>query len=147
MSLLRNGHRLRRNSYVQEPLYHRNLRKKLVWTIWKTGLGTNIVRWQPGAQRHIAAVMGTRGATSKRPKGSHQNGKRRKEGRLIPGGAKMQNLIEWYGNDQSNKDKGRGQKRNDKSVAEEEGGKGIAPHIEQLPRNRGNSRNPAFKLG
>ena len=28
MSLLWNGHRLRSNSYVQETLYHKNLRKK-----------------------------------------------------------------------------------------------------------------------
>ena len=146
-SLLRNGHRLRRNSYVQESLYHRNLRKKLVWTIWKAGLGNNVVHWQQETQRHIAEATGTGGATRTQLKGSHQKKKRRKEGLLIPGGDKMQSLIEWYGNDQANKDKGRGQKRNAKSVAEEEGGKGIATCIKQPLRKRGNSVNPAFKLG
>ena len=59
----------------------------------------------------------------------------------------MQSLTKWYGNDQANKDKGRGQKRNAKPVAEEEDGKGIATHIKQLPRKREKSGNPAFKLG
>jgi len=48
MSLLQNGHRLRSDSYFQNTLYHRNSRKKLVWTIWKTGLGSNVIHWQPG---------------------------------------------------------------------------------------------------
>ena len=147
MSLLGNGHRLTRNSYIQDSLSHRNSRKKLVWTIWKTGLGSNVVRWQRGTQSHTAAAIGTSGATSEQPKGNHQKNKPRKEGQLIPGGAKIQSLIEWYGNDQANKDKGRGQKRNAKAVAEEEGGRGIATRIQQPPRKRGNSGNPAFKLG
>ena len=33
MSLLRHGLRLRINSYVQGSLYHRNLHRKLAWTI------------------------------------------------------------------------------------------------------------------
>ena len=42
----------------------------------------------------------------------------------------MRSLIKWYGNEQANKDNGRGQKRNARSVAEEEGGKGVAARIE-----------------
>ena len=36
----------------------------------------------------------------------------------------MQSLIIWYGSEQTDKDKRRGQKRNARSVAEEEGGVG-----------------------
>ena len=129
----------------QDSLY-RNSHKKLVWTIWKTGLGRNVIRWQPGTQRHAAASTSTRGATSERPKQSNQKKKRRKGGQLIPGRATMQRLIRWYWNDQANKDKGKGQKRNDKSVAEEGGGKRIATRIDQPPRKRGESGNTAFKL-
>ena len=73
----------------------------------------------------------------------HTNGrllekkKRRKEGRLIPGSAKMQSLIKWYVNEHTNKDNGRGQKRNARSVAEDEGGKKAAARIKQPPRKRG----------
>ena len=56
----------------------------------------------------------------------------------------MQSLITWYGSEQANKNKGKGQNRNAKSVAKEEGGKGIATRIEQPPRKRRNSGNPAF---
>ena len=59
----------------------------------------------------------------------------------------MQSLIKWYGNEQANKDNGRGQKRNARSVAEEEGRKGAAAYIEQPPRKREKNGNPAFKLG
>ena len=59
----------------------------------------------------------------------------------------MQSLVKWYGSEQANEDKGRGQKRNAKSVAEEEGGKGITTCIKQPPRKREKSGNPAFKLG
>ena len=93
------------------------------------------------------AATGTKGATNKQPKGSHQKKKCWKEGRLIPGGAKMQSLIKWYGSKQADKDKGRGQKWNAKSVAEEEGGKGLATCIKQPPRKREKSGNPALKLG
>ena len=58
----------------------------------------------------------------------------------------MQSLIKWYGNDHANKDKGRDQKRNAKSVAKQEGGKGIATRIKQPPRKRGNSGKLVFKL-
>ena len=147
MNLIRNGHRLRKESYVQELLYDRNSRKKLVWTIWMPGLGRNFVRWQPGTQRHTAAATYTRWATKKRPKGTTQKKKRRKEGRLIPEGAKMQSLVKWYGNDQANKDTGRRQKWNAKSVAGEECGKRIATRIEQPPRKRGDRENPDSNLG
>ena len=73
--------------------------------------------------------------------------KRQKECRLIPGGAKRRSLIKWYGNEQSNKDNGRGQKQNARSVAEAEGGKGAAACIEQPPRKREKNRNPGLKLG
>ena len=59
----------------------------------------------------------------------------------------MRSLIKWYGNEQANKDNGRGQKRNARSVAKEEGGKGVATRIEQPPRKREKNGNPAFKLG
>ena len=137
MSLLRNGHRLRRNSYVQESLYCRNSRKKLAWAIWKSGLGSNVTRWQPGTHQHTTAATDTGGTTNKQPKGIQQWEKRWKEGKLIPGGSQMQSLIKWYGNDQADKDKGRGQKRNAKSEAKEEGGKGIATCRKQPPRKRG----------
>ena len=45
-----------------------------------------------------------------------------------------------------NKDNWGGQKRNAKSVAKEEGRKGIATRIEQPPRKREKSGNSAFKL-
>ena len=44
MSLLQNGLRLRRNLYVHGSLAHRDLHKKLVWTIWKSGLDSKEVR-------------------------------------------------------------------------------------------------------
>ena len=88
MGLLRNGHILRSNSYFQNTLYHRHSRKNLAWTIWKTGLGSNAVHWQLGTQGQTAATS-KRGATQERPVGGYQKKKRRKEGRLIPGGAKM----------------------------------------------------------
>ena len=147
MSLLRNGHRLRSNSYFQNTLYLRHSREKLAWTIWKTGLGSNTVHWQPGTQGQTTATTMKRGATRERPEGSYQKKKRRKEGRLILGGAKMQSLIKLYGNKQVNKANGRGQKRNVRSVSEEEDGKGVAARIEQPPRKREKNGNPAFKLG
>ena len=93
MSLLRNSHRLRSNSYFQNALYHRHSHEKLVWTIWKTGLGSNVIRWQPGTQEQTAATTSKRGATRERPEGSYQKKKRRKEVRLISEGAKIQSLI------------------------------------------------------
>ena len=65
MSLLRNGLRLRSNSYVQGLLYHRNLRRKLAWAIWKSDLGSNGVRWQPGTQRQATAATPIGGVTHK----------------------------------------------------------------------------------
>ena len=59
----------------------------------------------------------------------------------------MQSLIKWYGSDQTNKDNGRGKKQNARSVTEEEGGKGVAAHIVQPPREREKNGNLAFKLG
>ena len=59
----------------------------------------------------------------------------------------MQSLVKWYGRKQTDKDKGRSQKRNARSVAEEEGGKGVAARIEQPPRKKEKSGNLAFKLG
>ena len=58
----------------------------------------------------------------------------------------MQSLIKWYGNAQANKDQNKGQKREAKLEAEEEGGKGIATCIEQPPRKRGKRENSALKL-
>ena len=147
MSLLWNGHRLKRNSYVQESLYHSNSRKKPAWTIWKSCLGSNVVPWQPGTHHHIAAATDTGGATSERPKGTQHRKTHQKEGWLIPGGSQMQILIKCYGNDQANRDKGRGQKQNTKLEAKEEGRKGIATRIDQSPRKRGKGGNSALKLG
>ena len=59
----------------------------------------------------------------------------------------MQSLIKWYENAQANKDQGKGQNMNAKSEAKEEDGKGIATHIEQPPRKRGERGNLASKLG
>ena len=59
----------------------------------------------------------------------------------------MQSLVKWYRNVQANEDQGKGQKRDAKLEAEEEGGKGIATRIEQPPRKRGKSGNLALKLG
>ena len=39
MGLLRNGHRLSRDSYRQSTLRLRHSRRKLAWTIWKAGQG------------------------------------------------------------------------------------------------------------
>ena len=129
MGLLRNGHRLSSNSYFQNTLYHRHLREKLVWTLRKTGLSSSAIRWQSGTQGQTPETTNKRGATRERPKGSYKKKKQRKEGRLIQGGAKIQSLIKWYGSKQANKDNGRSQKRNARSVAEEEGGKGVAARI------------------
>ena len=59
----------------------------------------------------------------------------------------MQSLIKWYVHKQANKDNGRGQKRNARSVAEEEGGKRAAARIEQPPRKREKNGSPGLKLG
>ena len=55
----------------------------------------------------------------------------------------MQSLIKWYGNAHENKDQGKGHKRDTKSEAEEEDGKGIATRIEQPLRQRGKRGNLA----
>ena len=59
----------------------------------------------------------------------------------------MQHLIKWYVNTQANKDNGRGQRRNARSVAEEVSGKGGAVRIKQSPRKRGKIGSPGLKLG
>ena len=66
---------------------------------------------------------------------------------MIPVGAKMQSLIKWYVNKQTNKDNGRDQKRNAKSVTEEEGGKGAAARIKQPSIKRRKNGSPRLKLG
>ena len=146
MSLLRNSHRLRSNFYFQNTLYQRHSREKLAWKIWKTGLGSNAVHWQPVTQGLTALPTSKRGAGRERPAEGYQKKKRWKEGRLIPGRTKMQSLIKWYVNEQANKDNGRGQKQNARSVAEAEGGKGAAACIEQPPRKRRKNEIPAFEI-
>ena len=70
------------------------------------------------------------GSTTKgRPQGLPRKKNHRKEGRLVPGGTKMQSLIMWYGNAQADKDLGKGRKRGARSEAEEEGGRGLANRI------------------
>ena len=112
MGLLRNGHKLRSNSYFQITLYQRHSREKLAWTIWKTGQGSNAVHWKPGTQELTAPPTSKGWAGLGRPGNGYQRKKRRNEGGLIPGGAKMQSLIKWYVNEQTDKDNGRGQQRN-----------------------------------
>ena len=137
MGLLRNGHILRRDSYFQNMLYQRHSREKLAWTIWKTGQGSDAVQWQPGTQGPTTTPTSKRGAGRETPTRGGRKKKRRKERQFIPGSAKMQSLIKWYVKKQTNKDNGRGQKRNARSVAEEEGGKKAAARIKQPPRKRG----------
>ena len=91
--------------------------KKLAWTIWNTGLGSNALQWQPETQGLTAPPTRKRGAGQERPAEGYQKKKQRKEVWLIPGGARMQSLIEWYVNKQANKDNRRGQKRNARLVA------------------------------
>ena len=59
----------------------------------------------------------------------------------------MQCIVKWDGSKQMDKDKGRGQNRNAKSVVKEEGGKQIAASIKQPPKKREKSGNLVFKLG
>ena len=102
MGLLRNGHILRSDSYFQNTLYQRHSREKLAWTIWKTGRGSDAVQWQPGSHGQNTAPKSKRGARREIPTGGCRKKKRQKEGRLIPGSAKMQSLIKWYVNEQTN---------------------------------------------
>ena len=137
LSLLHDGLRLRRNSYVQGSLSHKNLPKKLAWTIWKSGLGSNGVRWQPRAQRADTPATVTGATTKERSQGLPRKKKCRKEGRPVPRGINMQSFIKWYRNAQVNKDLGRGQKRRIGSENKEEGGRGLTNRIEQPPRKQG----------
>ena len=137
MGLLQNGHILRSDSYFQNTLYQRHAREKLSWTIWKTGQGSDAVQWQPGTQGLTTTPTSKSGAGRETPTGGCRKKKRRKEGRLIPGSARIQSLIKWYVDEQTNKDNGRGQKRKARSVAEEKGRKKAAARIKQLPRKRG----------
>ena len=59
----------------------------------------------------------------------------------------MQSPIKWYGSKQADKDTGKGQKRNAKSVAEEEGGRGVATRIKQPHRKREKSGTRPLSLG
>ena len=78
------------------------------------------------------------GATAKeRTQGLPRKKKRWKEGRLVPGGTKMQILITWYGNAQADKDLGKVRKQGARPEAEEEGGRGLTNRIKQPPRKRG----------
>ena len=58
----------------------------------------------------------------------------------------MRSLIKWYGNEQANKDNGRGQKRNARSVAEEKVRKKAAARIKQPPRKRGWTPKPKTRV-
>ena len=119
MGLLRNDHTLRSDSYFQNTFYQRHSREKLVWTIWKSGQGSDVVQWQPESHGQTTAPKSKRGARRETPTGGCRKNKLRKIGRLVPGSAKMQSLIKWYVDKQTHKDNGSGQKRNARSVAEE----------------------------
>ena len=84
---------------------------------------SDAVQWQPGSHGQNTAPKRKRGARREIPTGGCWKKKRRKEGRLVPGSAKMQSLIKWYVDEQTHKDNGSGQKRNARSVAEEKGKK------------------------
>ena len=138
MSLLQNGPRQRKNSYVQGALSHSNSRKKLAWAVWKLSLGSNDTRCQLHAQRAVTPATVTGSTTKGRSQGLPKKKKKcQKEGRLVPGGTKIQILIMWYSNAQADKDLGKGREQRARSEAEEEGGRGLANRIEQPPRKRG----------
>ena len=57
----------------------------------------------------------------------------------------MQSLIKWYVNEQAAKNNERGQKRNARSVADEDSGKGAVARIKQPPRKRGRNGSSGLK--
>ena len=147
MGLLRRGARLTRNSYVQETLGRKNSRRKLAWTIWKSGLGDEETRWLPQAPRTAGQTAAEEGQ-SKRAQRSAQNKKRRKgESRLVPGGARMRSLLVWYERTRKDEDVRKGRKRDAKSEAEEDADTGADRRIQQPRKRRGKHQQKATKAG
>ena len=141
MGLLRNGHTLSRDSYKQSTLRLRHARRKLAWTIWKTGLGDDEIRWQPRTRtRLVEAPVGQRphrrGVTQ-----GHKRKRGRPEGRLTTsGGPRIQAFFRPP--KRRKEDQGRGCKRTAQSEAEEEGERGLMRRYLETPRKRARAGLP-----
>ena len=141
IGLLRNGHTLSRDSYKQSTLRLRYARRKLAWTIWRTGLGDDEIRWQPQTRtRPVEEPAGhsspRRGATR-----SHKRKRGQPEGRLTTaGGPRIQAFFRPT--KRRKEDQGRGSKRTAQSVAEEEGERGLMRRYLEPPRKRARAGLP-----
>ena len=112
-------------------------RAPYAWLIWKSGIGAEGDQWTPKEPDYTTRDRQT--STAGAPQGPRGRGrkKRRVDNRIVLGGVRMRSLLKWYDKTQREKDSGTGGKRKARSVAEEEGERGIARRILAPPRKRG----------
>ena len=141
MGLLRNGHNLSRDSYRQSTLCLRSSRRKLAWTIWKAGLGDEEIRWQPQAQTPATRAQADHDSPNRGAARTHRRKRGRSAGGLAKvGGPRIQSFPRTA--KRRKEDQGRGNKRTAKSVAEEEGERGLMRRYLEPPRKRSRAGTP-----
>lgn len=101
--LLRNGMQLARKAYAQGTLTRRESRRRLAMSIWETGIGEELVRWQPRQRTATGMTKGLQrtGTTNAGVRGRKR--KRNRERRIVPGSKRMMTLFELYEKIKANK--------------------------------------------